>query len=359
MNDLQQIKNRLLENENLYTLLENIGCEQIKYEQGGRLITSQLPTEFDSDNKRSVQVKVNNNIYCNIRSRDFSGDIFNLVSYIYFNIRENYNSNLTQSKEYICKLFSWEDLLDGTFTQEEYIDYTKPLKDLFKYGIDSYYEPNEVLSENIINEFYLKPYYDWYKEGISLSTQREFQVGIDLDSHRIIFPYRNQFGQLVGVKGRAFEFDVNEYNPKYKYIYPCNASMELFNYHRAKDHIEKGKKVIIFEGEKSVMKLHSHDIYNSVALGSSSISSHQASLFSNRPDIEIILAYDKDKTIEEILEHAKAFDLSHVTFLYDKHNLLQGKDSPIDKGIDIFNKLYDKRYSAEKVNKFIESIESI
>ena len=356
MSDLQTIKNMLLEGENLYTLLEHLDCLNIKYEQGGRLLTAQLPIDFDSDNKRSVQIRTNDNIYCNIRSRDFSGDIFNLVSYLAFDIRENYNDYLFEAKDYICDIFGWNFGSDDNFIQEVYIDYAEPLRELFQFGVDSHYIPNDILNENIMNEFYLKPFHDWLLEGISIRTQREFEVGIDLMSHRIIFPYRNQFGQLVGIKGRAFEQDVNDYNPKYKYIYPCNASMELFNYHRAKEYIDKEKKVIIFEGEKSVMKLHSNGIYNAVALGSSSISPHQASLFAYNPDIEIILAYDKDKTIEEILEHAKAFDLSRVTFLYDKHDLLQGKDSPIDKGIDVFNKLYDKRYSANKVNKFIESI---
>ena len=80
MSDLQTIKNMLLEGENLYTLLEHLDCLNIKYEQGGRLLTAQLPIDFGSDNKRSVQIRINDNIYCNIRSRDFSGDIFNLVS---------------------------------------------------------------------------------------------------------------------------------------------------------------------------------------------------------------------------------------------------------------------------------------
>ena len=349
MSSLQEIKNKLLENNHVEELLEEIGCTHINYEQGNTLITAQLPDKFDSTNKRSVQIRLNDNLFSNIRSRDFKGDIFNLVSYIVFDERENFNGTLYKSVNYIEDLFGWSDIYDGI--QIETIDYVKPLKDLYSYGALQHYEPNKPISEDVFKNFIHLPCKDWYDEGISILTQKEFGVAFDPWTHRIVFPYHNQYGQLVGIKGRAFEKDVHDYNPKYKYPYPCNINVELFNYHRAKKYIDEQKQVIIFEGEKSVMKMHTHGIFNTVALGSSSISEHQASLFPGYKEIEIVLAYDNDKTPQEIIHEAEPLDHGNtITFLYDADNLLGEKDSPIDKGIEIFDKLFEKRYN---INEFI------
>ena len=57
-------------------------------------------------------------------------------------------------------------------------------------------------------------------------------------------------------------------------------------------------------------------------------------------DIEIILCYDNDKSRDEIKEQAQVFK-KDVFAIYDKDKILPDKSSPIDSGIEVFNKLLD------------------
>ena len=109
-NDLAEIKKRIFEEDKIEDLFESIGCQSISFEQGGTLITAQLPENFDSKNTRAVQCRVNEGLWCNIRNRsDFNGDIFNLISYLKFGARDDeLQENLNQAKIFICDLFSRE-----------------------------------------------------------------------------------------------------------------------------------------------------------------------------------------------------------------------------------------------------------
>ena len=109
MNDLAEIKKRLFEEDKVQELLESIGCQNIKWEQGETLITAQLPDDFHSTNTRAVQCRVNESLWCSIRNRnDFSGDIFNLISYLVYKVKgDELQDNLNEAKQYICGLFHW------------------------------------------------------------------------------------------------------------------------------------------------------------------------------------------------------------------------------------------------------------
>jgi DNA primase len=348
MSDLQLIKDRLMNDDKVEALLEAIGCEYIKPEQRGFLITAQLPERFYSNNKRSVQVKLNDSMSCSIRNKpDFKGDIFNLVSYIHRDKRgEELQSDLFNAKEFICELFGWKDFLKGHKKGETRIDYTAPLKALAKSRRNRIeIKPNPVLPEETMNQFYIYnrplPYDGWIKEGISYDTQVMYGVGFDLDSKRIVFPLRNRFGKLVGVKGRILR---NEDDPerKYLYIYRCNNRYEWFNFHFAHPYILSEKKVYILEAEKSCMKAFEYGVYNTLSIGASEISPEQAQMIKQLGlDIEIILCYDKGIEIDEIKRVAKLFKGRNVTAMYDTQNILEDHDSPIDQGIDNWNYLVE------------------
>lgn len=345
--DLQIIKNKLIDENRIEDLLSSIGCEYIKTEQRGQLITAQLPERFYSDNRRAVQIKLRNeNLPCSIRNRaDFKGDIFNLISYLHFDKRNaELQKDLHNAKKYICETLGWNEFLDnkGTFTHKK--DYTSCLKQIIKNkNKKKELKPNPVLPENTLDEFYYKgkplPYKDWIEEGISYRTQVMYGVGFDLDSKRVIFPLRNRFGQLVGVKGRIMK-DEDDPERKYLYLYRCNNRYEWFNFHYAHTYILIDKKVYIFESEKSCMKAFQNGIYNTLAIGASEISEEQVQIIKQLGlDIEIILCYDKGLDKDIIKKSASMFEGRKVYAMFDTQNLLEGKDSPIDKGIEVWNKL--------------------
>lgn len=346
-NSLKMLKKRLVNEDKIPILLEEIGCELIKAEQGGTLITAKLPDKFHSSNPRAVQCRLNESLTCNIRNRpDFRGDIFSLISYIKHDKRgEDINKDLYESKKFICRELGWNEFMNGEYFDKK-IDYLSRLKKIKNKSRQVLtIKPNPVLSNSIMDNFILNPVKTWMDEGISLSTQIEYKVGFDLLTKRIIFPIRNRFGDIVGVKGRLIDNkDVNDFNPKYNYLYRCNISQEWFNLDKALPYIKKEKEVIIFESEKSVMKMHSNGIYNCLAISSSDISDVQANIICNLGyDINIVLAYDNDKNSEEISFQAEKFKNREVFAIFDNSELLGEKDSPIDKGIDVWYYLYNNK----------------
>lgn len=355
MSDLKQIRKRLNNYDKIERLLESIGCEYVKPEQRGELITAQLPERFHSNNKRAVQVRLNDSLYCNIRNRgDFKGgSIFDLISYIHFDKRgeKEFTNNLYKSKEYICKLFGWNEYLKGYKDDVVVKDYTASLKEIIN-GRKRRREvkPNPVIPEDVMQEFYPygKPlsFQGWIDEGISHRTQTMYGVGFCLQSKRVVFPLRNRFGQLVGVKGRIMHDEDDE--RKYLYLYRCNNSLEWFNFHYAHPYILMDKKVYIFEAEKSSMMAFDFGVYNTLAIGASDISSEQAEMVKGLGlDIEIVLCYDKDKTVDEVREQAKKFKGRKVYGMFDIDNLFDPKNekeykmSPVDKGFKVWNQLVE------------------
>lgn len=354
MSDLQFIKKKLLRENRVDVILEAIGCEHVHY--SANRVEAQLPERFYSTNKRAVQVKLNDSLTSSIRTPvGFDGgDIYSLVSFIYFDKRgEDINKDLHNAKKFICETLGWTEFLKGgNFVTKK--DYVAPLKAILKgKQVRKEVKPNPVLSDNIMEEYYFKgkplPFGGWIDEGISYNTQVMYGVGFDLDSKRIVFPLRNRFGQIVGVKGRIMKDEDDE--RKYLYLVPCQNRLEWFNFHYAHPYILMENRVYIFESEKSPMKAFEHGIYNTLAIGASEISQEQAQTIKSLGlDIEIVLCYDKGIKLDHIKKQAEMFKGRKVFAMFDTDDLLSGKNSPIDEGIEIFNELKEN-YIFEIIEK--------
>ena len=345
--DLKAIKDRILREDKIMDIYEAIGCEYIK--PSGNRIEAQLPSKFMSPNKRAVQTKMNENLSCAIRNLpDFKGgDIFSLVSYIHHDKRgdEQIKQDLFNAKKFICELFGWTEYLSGgTFKTKK--DYVAPLKAFLKHEQKRReIIPNPVLQDSVMDDYYFYgkplPYKGWIEEGISYEVQMLYGVGFDLDTKRIVFPLKNRFGKIVGVKGRIMNDEDDD--RKYLYLIPCNNRYEWFSFHLALPHIVAEKRVYIVESEKSVMKLYSAGIYNAIAIGASDMSIEQVDIIKQLGlDIEIVLCYDKGIGIEAIIAQAEHFNNRNVFAMFDNDNILEGeKSAPIDEGIDKWNTLVE------------------
>lgn len=349
MIDFKDLKHRLYSENKVEKLLEALGCEHIDVEQQGNLMTAQLPLRYDSNNLRAVQVVLNENLSANIRNRgDFNngGDILSLVSYLEFDARDeeiNTGANLKKAVSYICSVMKWDSNGGQKFERKE--DYASPLKNILKMinktKID---KPNPPIPESTLDRFDDLTPYVWYEEGLDIETMEHFQIMVDRYSNRITIPIRDKFGRLVGTKGRLYwDKDVTSYSPKYIYLDKCNATKELFNFHEAKQYIEESKRVFVFEGEKSVMKMWQYGYKNAVSFGSSSISREHALLIKScGSDVEIVLCYDKDKTLDDVKKASEVFTDHDIYVIYDNQDLLDKKDSPVDKGKEVFEQLIEE-----------------
>ncbi|OME55543.1 hypothetical protein BSK59_13790 [Paenibacillus odorifer] len=352
MNDLIEIKKRIYNENKVYDLLKKMKCQNI------RLVSNryeaQLPENFGSNNSRSVQVYMFEGLPCRVRSRHLPRklDIFGLVSYVIFELNDEseFKKSLPKSKRWICDSLGFEISFGekrGLFLEKE--DPLKWLRNVRKQRPKKLrdMEDNIVYEESILSQYIMHPYYDYFKEeGIPYQIQKDYEIGYDILTDRIIFPIRNKYGEIISIKGRTTDKNYKKKGiPKFLYLYPYNKQIEWYNWNSALYEIMEKNEVIIFEAEKSCWKAAAYGYKNTLAIGGSDISLYQIEFLKQLPiEIKIIFAFDKDKTQEEVMHEAKKFGRIRKLFvMWDKENILSKelKQSPVDVNKETFDFLYE------------------
>lgn len=211
--------------------------------------------------------------------------------------------------------------------------------------------------ENILSLFidFLHP--SWERDGIVKETLAKFGIKFSIYYNKIIIPHRDSNGRLIGIRVRNLEerdIAFGKYMPlsvgdiSYRHLLGYN----LYGLYENKEAIKKYRKAIIFEGEKSVLlsdKYYGEDSI-AVAVCGSALNKIQVRMLTSLGVDEIILAFDKEFTKPFDKEYVayenklrtlgeKFRGLVNFSYLIDEKNLLEKKDSPIDRGLEIFEKL--------------------
>ena len=136
-----------------------------------------------------------------------------------------------------------------------------------------------------------------------------------------------------------------------------NQQFNLYGIDKHKEGIKRSRRAIIVEGEKSVLLSHGYygEMSNCVACCGSTFNKYHISLLTNILGAnEIIIAFDKEYS-DCFSEKARKYRLkiesmckkymnqASFSYIWDFDNLLKEKDSPFDRGKEIFEKLYRKR----------------
>lgn len=330
----QGIKQYLLDNpQYIEDILENIGCHHIKLINNKR-VQSALP--YPHDNTTSVQIKLNDYLGAVIHTQnEFEKytikDIFTVIQFI-----KNYTLN--ESINLVCKVcnIQYNNSTKGT-TSSAYNFlkyYTKHIKK------EELVIEDDILPESFTTRFIRAECMQYTLDGVNSISQEKFQVSYDVLDNRIVFPIRNEEGQLLSFKGRTCieDYKINGI-PKFISYYPCNNNNYLFGYYENKEIIRQSKEVYICEAEKGVMQLDSMGINNAVSINKKIVSEIQVNklLKLGKP---IILVLDNDVTLEQIFIECRKFKgVCELYYIKDILNLLGEKDSPMDCGKEIFNKL--------------------
>jgi hypothetical protein len=295
-----------------------------------------------------------------------SYDIFELVR------RAKGFHTFGQAYYWILEFFHWSTTSGFT---EKVVELTDDWSILHK--LRSYNEMQETAELKPINQNMVNLFGDpilpeeWEKENIDFDTCKKYGIRIDSSVPRIIIPHKDIHGNIVGIRGRTYNPFELENGGKYMpiclegqwYSHPLGSN--LYGLYENAETIKKLKKVVIFESEKSVLMIdHFYKGNNfSVAVCGSSLSQTQINLLLSLGVEEITLAFDKEndnddeskqtldyeaKLLKLVQPYASIFDM-YVVFDYD--GLLGPKDSPIDKGKEIFEQLLSKKI-------YIPSIES-
>ena len=337
--DAKQLKEYIIQNEDcIITILEDLGFHKV-VDRGG-YVTCALP---DHNNPSAFSV-LKENLYCNSFSThlEFKGNIFELV-------QQMKGKTFGQSIYYIHKILGLKYEYNGKKEEpkeDSILDFfkkykTKPNKKTKEVELKKYTD------EEIFGMYTQCPYANWIKEGIIAKIQKEFGIGYHFDSKRIVIPHRYyKDGSIVGLIGRTLQsaeicdmFGIAKYFP----IIPYPKSKNLYGLWENMESIKQLKEVIVFEAEKSVLKMASKGIRNTCCVCCHDLSEEQVKILIGL-NVNIVLAYDSDIPLEFMESECKKFKgLRNVSIVINQYDVLKDKESPADATLKIWEALYKRR----------------
>ena len=188
---------------------------------------------------------------------------------------------------------------------------------------------------------------EWLKDGISKSAMDKFNILYSISQNKIIIPHYDINNNLIGIRGRALNKWEIENIGKYMPVkiedtwYKHPLSLNLYGLNINKDNIKKNGYVFIFEAEKSVLQFESFQQDNcAVAVCGSNFNKFQLNLLIKEcHPKEIIICFDKEENKGEDKYFMKLWNICqkyknycNFSFIYDRKDLTDKKDAPVDKG---------------------------
>lgn len=361
--DKSEIRNKI-ELDNIFDLLQEWGGDP-EYTNFG-IISTTICHNLPGEGSKKLYYYENSGLFRCYTGCDSSFDIFELTIKV-FNIQHNRKLDLNDAVRYIAARLGYGGRLEDAPDNEELIDW----KILSNYDRIQNVEIGKVkhiqlkeYDKSILDRFnYNLKITPWLDEGISQEVIEYNKIGYYLGKDQITIPHFDINGRFIGLRGRSIsELDCDlygKYRPMYinKQMYNHPLGMNLYNLNNSKNQIKIIKKVVIFEGEKSVLKYQTYfgvDNDISVACCGSSLSAYQVQLLQELGVEEIIIAFDRqfqeigDKEFLHLKNNllkirAKYKNFLKVSFIFDKKMITGYKDSPIDCGKNIFLQLFKER----------------
>lgn len=324
------IKRLMLESpeETIVPLLESYGFAHILTRNGS------IRFARSEEGGRNISIKLQDNEFLNVHDFVTSAhqDIF---SYICAEKSVEFKDVLNKARELLRLDSNWRPpqrkLLFGGIYQNIGKNAQAELK---------------TYNESLLNEYQRRGCLRFLQDGISLETQKFYNVSFDIITNRIVFPWRDEHGSIVAIKGRLNEDIISEDDCKYLYLYPANISRCLYNYSESYQHLYGADTLYVGESEKFCMQLHTMGIRNCVAVGSHSVSEYQAKLMLGLNVKNIVLMFDEGLKLEWIKNNADIIrkcaamrEINLKWFDYRDCITIGCKDSPSDHGKKIWDEI--------------------
>lgn len=294
---------------------------------------------------------------------DSTFDIFELVEKV--KRKSGLDFSLFQAIRFVAQYFGIETK-DENFYNNELRLSDKEIFDNYAKIQENKIEKKEVSFKEIDISFLKnlpRPHIlNWEKEGTTKEVIDNREICYDPYNHGVIIPHFDSNGRAIGIRERTLvkeKEQYGKYRPAFinKRLYNHALGLNLYNLNFSKDNIAAMGVGIIFEGEKSCLAYASifgvdNDI--TVAPCGNSLTDYQINLLIDNGAKEIVIAFDKqyeNLTTDEAKRWIKKLEKINdryskkvnISFMFDKGNLLDYKDSPIDKGRDIFLQLFKER----------------
>lgn len=320
-------------------ILESLGCHKINPNFGKDELRCALP---DGETPTSVSVRLDEFLGCYVFSRgDYDRyeikDIITLVQFVL-------NISFEQAVLWLCNKLEIEHVKNYTVSQELTIINEIKKKERAKKKNEHVEVIHEILDNKILNKYCKEYVKEWVDEGISCDIQDKYGIRIDKDRMRYLIPIYDEYNNLISIKGRGYMPNIKELNiSKYIYYYKLGVNDILFGLNFNKQNIIKRKELVIFEGEKSVMKADSYGYNWCVSVGKNGINPHLLNKILTLR-YNVVIAFDKDVDISKVYIEARKLNMfTNVYAVIDKCGYLDKKDAPVDKGKEVWDKLYSEK----------------
>lgn len=341
----------LLSDNNIIDLLLHLGSNYPQKQTNGFMFNSICHNAVGEGKYKLMYYSESKSFYC-FSSCGFIGSIFDLVSKVL-------NYDFLTSFKFVCNFFN----IDYSTNFSEYKDLRVDNSFIKKFNKKKEDIVLKIHDEMVLNNFSCLYHETWINDHITRETMIKFNIRYDISCNRIIIPHYNLDNELIGIRCRNLnEAEVNA-GKKYMpitinttlYNYPTHSN--LFGLNVNKEAIRKYKKVIIVESEKAVLQLYSYYGQDCIAVACSGsfISLYQIEILKDLGVEVVILALDKEfETIgdEDEIVYRKKIKKSFVDkmsiyfnlqIIWDFKNLINKKDSPTDKGREVFEELLKER----------------
>lgn len=342
----------ILTDDDVVTILENLGSKFPKIVRDGMLFSTICHNNSYEGKHKLHYHSESKTFYCYTECGNI-GNIFSLVMKVK-------DVKFSDAYRYICELMGI-----NIHNQLQHGFNVGKIDNSFIYKLEEKEKENKKDEIIIRNNSALKRFWDlyhksWINDHIKVDIMKEFNIKFDIIEHKIIIPHYDINNNLIGIRCRHLKDDMVEKGFKYipitidNILYNYPTSMNLYGINKNKENIKKYKSVVIGESEKFVMQ-HKSFFENStaVALNGSSLSDYQINLLLDLGVETVVLALDKEFTNDEEEKEykniinkkflSKLIPLFKIEIIWDNKELLDHKDSPTDKGVDIYNELYKNR----------------
>lgn len=336
-----------LNTDQIITLLESLGAE-LREERNDHLIFTSICHHLNaSEHKAKLYYYTNtHSFFCFSCSQSF--DIFSLIEEVwnlrdiefYFGDIVNFITStlgISQSDFNPKQNLSWRDDLRFFTTTKSMAKHAQiyPLSDL--------------------NRFVDKLPYAWIKEGISVDTMRKYHIGYYPLLDCTTIPVFDKEGELLGIRGRFWreeDIELGKYRPIWtlERDYKLPTGNLLYGLYQNQEAIKATHEVKLFEGEKSVMQMEGIlEQNNSVAMFGCNLSKMQLQQLIELEVERYVVCLDKwgseddkarwRKDVDKIVKMCKPYG---VVVIIEDNGMLDWKDSPSDKGKEVWEELYGR-----------------
>lgn len=351
-NDFQIIIDNLNE-EKVIRLMQQLGAGRYK-ETAEAIIFPTICHNIDADeaSMKLYYYKDNKFFYCYSSCDGMS--IFKFLEHYYETrgIEYNWYNDIFE----VAKKCSNAISIDST----NFIKQRENLKE--KYGGKREVIQLPEVRKGILDCFTKKYPVEWLRDGISREAMDKFNILYSISQNKIVIPHLDAAGRLVGIRGRALNEEEVEIVGKYAPVkleniwYSHKLSMNLYGLHENKENIKESGICYLVESEKAVLQAESFNMKNCcIAVCGSNFNIYQLKLLLKTcyPK-EIVICFDseenknEDKYFYKLLNICKKYNrYCKMSFCYDRKGLLNHKDSPTDRGEEIFKKLLESRYEVK------------